>query len=892
AAVITLKILGLVRWQGEQQGLYGTRTGIVILTLGAISIIAGLLRYAARRLDRNAAHGVTEREEAERALEASARQTRQILETARDAFMAIDELGLITDCNPAAELTFGWTREEMLGAELAQLVIPEAHREAHRRGIAHFLASGEGPVLGKRLELTALHREGREFPIELTISALQTREGYSFNAFLRDISERKAAEELLERQRRQLVEAQSVGEFGSWEWDIATNSIEWSDELFRIYGIEPGADPVTFEQYLGAVHPDDRAAVQAVLNAAYESGEPFSFEHRIVRADGAVRVSHSRGEVIMGDDRTPVRMLGTGQDVTERKAAEEALGLLAAVVDSSEDAIIAKTLDGVIESWNPSAQELFGYTAGEAVGQPVAMLVPPERREELEEILAQIKRGERVEPVETVRVAKDGRAIDVSLRISLLHNSEGELVGSSSICHDITRQKVLEAELRRTSRHFELSRDLAVTVDFDGYLKSANPALTQILGWSTEEFLARPFIDMVHPDDRAGTLAEVEKVAEGQTTFNFVNRYATRDGGYRWLDWNAVVPTDEELMYASARDITERTLMEQALREAEQRFRTAFDGAPIGVCLVSLDPADPGRLLQANPALAEILGRSVEELGGAPISSLTHPEDHAEIYARLTELIDGRKGDLELEKRFMHSGGHPVWTLINAARLPATSGRPEVAVTHVMDISDRKQFEGQLQHLADHDALTGLFNRRRFSEELESALKHSKRYAEGGAALILDLDGFKFVNDTLGHAAGDDLIARVASIFASELRETDTLARVGGDEFAVLLPRTDQASAVRVAEKLLSALRRSGTAIRDDRAARVSSSVGIALFNGDDQITADELIVEADIAMYDAKEAGRDRYAVYERAEGRRELISIRENWNERLRTAIADDLF
>jgi diguanylate cyclase (GGDEF)-like protein len=156
----------------------------------------------------------------------------------------------------------------------------------------------------------------------------------------------------------------------------------------------------------------------------------------------------------------------------------------------------------------------------------------------------------------------------------------------------------------------------------------------------------------------------------------------------------------------------------------------------------------------------------------------------------------------------------------------------------------------------------------------------------------LDLDGFKFVNDTLGHAAGDELIGRVASLLASNLRETDTLARVGGDEFAVLLVPSDERSAVVVAKKLLSTLRRNPATVRDDRSARVSSSIGIALFSGDDRLTADELVVEADIAMYQAKEGGKDRYAIYERAEGRRELMSIRENWNERLRAAVQDDAF
>ena len=702
-----------------------------------------------------------------RDLERSERHTRKILHAAHDAFVSIDADGSITDWNPQAESLFGWSREEALGRELAATIIPEQHRAAHRRGIERFMQTGAGPVLDRLLELTALHRAGREFPVELTISVVETDSGCSFNAFLRDISER-----------------------------------------------------------------------------------------------------------------------------TRLREAEASRLHLAALVESSQDAIVAKTLDGRIVSWNRGAQELFGYSAEEVVGASIALLVPPERTDELREILERIQRGERVGQLETTRVAKDGRVIDVSLRVSLIHDGAGDVIGASSITRDITAQKLAETQLRRSSRYFELSRDLTVSSGFDGRFKSVNPAVADILGWSVEEIMARPYMDLVHPDDRAATRAEIEKIGGGQTTLSFVHRFLARDGSYRWLDWSAVLAPDEELMYASGRDITERTHMEQALRDAEQRFRTAFDCAPIGVCLISLGAADRGRLQQANPMLAELLGACAEDLGGVPLSSLTHPEDHAEIHARLAELAAGDVGQIEFEKRFMHRSGHPVWTLISAAPLPAAAGRPTVAVAHVMDISDRKRFEGQLQHLADHDALTGLFNRRRFGEELERARLHAKRFGEGGAVLFLDLDGFKFVNDTLGHAAGDELIGRVAGLLAANVRETDTLARVGGDEFAVLLARCDEAAAILVAEKLLATLRRDATTVRGDRGVRISSSIGIALFGGGDEITADELVVEADIAMYDAKEAGRDCYAVYERTAGHRELLSIRENWNERLRTAVARDEF
>jgi|GEM_PF-757103 len=824
-----------------------------------------------------------------RDLERSEHHTREILESAHDAFVAIDADGLVTDWNPHAQTLFGWSRDEAVGRELAGLIVPQQDRAAHRAGIERFVRTGEGPLIGRLVELTALHRDGRAFPVELTISVVGTEHDLRFNAFLRDISERKQAEQQLERQRRQLVEAQAVGRFGSWEWDLTTDTIDWSDELYRIYGIAPGGDPVTREDIMARVHPEDRARTDAALREALSSGEPFTWEHRVVREDGTIRISHGRAEVIRGDDGAPLRVLGAMQDVTDLREAEAARLHLAALVESSEDAIIAKTLDGQIVSWNHGAQQLFGYAAEEAVGASIKLLVAPDRHDELAAILERIQRGERVEPLETVRVAKDGRRIDVSLRISLIFDAAGEVIGASSITRDITRRKLAEVQLRRSSRYFELSRDLSITCGFDGYFKSVNPAVEHVLGWTADEFLARPFIEQLHPDDCAPSLAEVEKLAEGHIMSSFVNRYLTKDGGYRSIEWSAILAPDEDLMYASGRDITDRLAMEQALRAAEQRFRTAFDGAPIGVCLMSLDPADPGRVLQANRGLAEILGTSVQDLRDVPVSSLTHPEDHAVIHERLAELVDGRRSHIELERRFMHRNGHPVWALISAARLPATADQPAVAVTHVMDSSDRKQFEGQLQHLADHDALTGLFNRRRFNEEVERALMHAKRFGESGAVLFLDLDGFKFVNDSLGHAAGDELIGRVANQLAATLRETDTLARVGGDEFAVLLARCDQAAAVHVAEKLLATLRCTAATGRD---ARVSSSIGIALFGGDDALTADELVVEADIAMYDAKEAGKDRYAMYERSAGRRELISIRENWNDRLRGAVEDDGF
>jgi diguanylate cyclase (GGDEF)-like protein len=210
----------------------------------------------------------------------------------------------------------------------------------------------------------------------------------------------------------------------------------------------------------------------------------------------------------------------------------------------------------------------------------------------------------------------------------------------------------------------------------------------------------------------------------------------------------------------------------------------------------------------------------------------------------------------------------------------------------VLDISERKRFEGQLEYLADHDALSGLFNRRRFEQELKRELTRARRYGAGGAVLALDLDGFKYVNDSFGHAAGDELIVSVSGTMSRTLRESDIVARTGGDEFAIILPEADEEAAFVVGEKLLTAIHREATVLRGSHHAEVTASIGLTLFDGPDPLLVEDILIEADIAMYDAKEAGKNRICVYKRDEHRRELIVSGQGWAERLRQAVEQDRF
>ena len=190
-----------------------------------------------------------------------------------------------------------------------------------------------------------------------------------------------------------------------------------------------------------------------------------------------------------------------------------------------------------------------------------------------------------------------------------------------------------------------------------------------------------------------------------------------------------------------------------------------------------------------------MLHQTESELLGATREQLTHPDDFAADMEQVQRLVTGESDHCELEKRFLDSRGEVVWTSVSRSLVRDEGGEPLYFIAQVQDITERRQFEAKLSHLADHDALTGLFNRRRLEHELERQVAYTERYATGAALLMLDLDNFKYVNDTLGHAMGDELIVRVANALRERLRDTDIVARLGGDEFAIILPETDLAEA-------------------------------------------------------------------------------------------------
>ncbi|MGC1414379.1 MAG: PAS domain S-box protein [Candidatus Acidiferrum sp.] len=265
-----------------------------------------------------------------------------------------------------------------------------------------------------------------------------------------DIHDRKEAEETLRRSEGYLAEAQRLSHTGSWAWAPATGEIRYfSEECYRVMGFDSQVGQPRFETLFNGIHPDDQPRVAKTLERAKRERAEFELDNRIVYPGGEIRDVHVVGHPVFSSTGDLLEFVGTMMDVTERKRGEQAIRLLAAVVESSHDAIVSKGLDGIITSWNKGAERLFGYAAEEVVGQNILLIIPPGRRDEEVAIIERLARGEQVDHFETVRMRKDGSLLDVALTISPMRDAAGRIVGASKLARDITERKRSEEALRQ-----------------------------------------------------------------------------------------------------------------------------------------------------------------------------------------------------------------------------------------------------------------------------------------------------------------------------------------------------------------------------------------------------------------------------------------------------------
>jgi diguanylate cyclase (GGDEF)-like protein/PAS domain S-box-containing protein len=425
----------------------------------------------------------------------------------------------------------------------------------------------------------------------------------------------------------------------------------------------------------------------------------------------------------------------------------------------------------------------------------------------------------------------------------------------------------------------ENSSEIVTIVDPDGTLKYASSAFERVLGYDSEEAVGTMnVLDHVHPDDLPHVLEETEKaLSEGGIATNKAEyRFRHKDGSWRWMESVGTYLLDDPAVrgvVVISRDVTERKRAEETLRQAEQRYRTLVEQIP---AVTYIDPVDdPDTSLYTSPHIEQMLGYTPQEWQTEKLwPKRLHPDDRERVLAADQRFETGGGEPFREEYRLLARDGSVVWVREEAVLVRNEAGEPLYWQGVFYDLTERKALEERLHYQAFHDPLTDLPNRQLFMDRLGQALRRTRRRHKPIAVLFMDLDGFKVVNDSLGHEVGDILLTLVAQRLRRCLRPEDTLARFGGDEFAVLIEALDDpAQAVQVAERITEELRR--PFIMEGRDLYVLASIGISL--GDARThDPDDLLREADTAMYRAKDEGGDfrvfNPAMYERAFTRLEV--------------------
>ena len=447
---------------------------------------------------------------------------------------------------------------------------------------------------------------------------------------------------------------------------------------------------------------------------------------------------------------------------------------------------------------------------------------------------------------------------------------------------DVTEERLNARALREARDLFAgvlqaASEQAIIGTDPTGRIAVFNHGAERLLGWTQSEMLGRTPLDYHLPAEMSARAAELgisvgfEVLAHNVTPLAAEVRewtYVRRDHTRASVSLAVSQMNDEDGRCKGyicvATDITERKSAEQALAESEERFRLAFDTAPMGMFMFDVTPNGSGRITRCNEAMASMLGGSTADVLGTAVTRLG--EDQASpIGGGLRKLPMLQIGDsFDVEVAFLRSDGSTVWGALSAS-VVAPRGSSPYGICLVEDITARKRVEAELQHLALHDRLTGLANRALFMDRVEHALA-AERDTDSVGMIFLDLDGFKAINDTFGHAQGDEVLNTVAQRIVASIPPRDTAARLGGDEFAVLCPQVADLTELKaVAERIRAEVHRPISLVVGGTYDQLSVSGGVATSRPG--CTAERLLQRADTLMYHAKRSGKDCVALSESSE-------------------------
>lgn len=836
---------------------------------------------------------------------------RAVVQASPLALVAFDARGIVHVWSAACELLFGWPAEEAVGRR-PRFVADAAEFDA----LLERVFAGE-TVIGYGARYVRRGGAGADVTVAVAPLRLGGSRVVSAVAVIADAAEQRRAEEALrvsEARLRSLVE-NATGMLTVLDADGRVTYA--SPASCEFLGLDPG--DLDARPPVARVDPADQPAVDALFERVRETpGAAESLTYRALRAGGDRRWIEMTATNLL-DDPAVRGIVSSARDVTDRCEAEVALrgseARLRALVASASDVISVVDRDGTLRYSSPVAETMLGYRPGTGCGESILEIVHPDDRVRVATLLDRTREMRGMSrPVEARLRHVDGSWIHAEIVANDMLD-EPAVQGVVVTTRDVSERKDAEDALRasearvreRDARYRAVVDDqteLVCRYRPDTTLTFVNRAFAEFHGRDPEELVGTRLIDLVPPADRESQLARLQSFGPASSVQAKEDWEVAADGSVHWYQWTDRAFVDERgavrEFQSVGRDITERRraalltshqaeILEGVARGVplEQTLRTIAstveDHFPRLTCAISLLDAGGATLRTgAAPTLGARLADAIDGLPLGPSSGSAgtaafrrepvYVDDiaHDELWAGLRDVALGHGITACWSTPIFGSDGHTVLgTLDVYARETRTPDTEHVQIfsllAHLASIAiERKEFEDRLAHQSMHDPLTGLPNRLLFLDRLALAVARCRRAHTEVAVLFCDLDRFKNVNESGGHGAGDELLVTAARRLESLLRPGDSVARFGGDEFAILcedLPvSTAREDALDIANRVLASIAQPFVVRGSDTF--VSASVGIAIASGDER--PDELLRDADAAMYSAKESGRARVMVFD----------------------------
>lgn len=539
--------------------------------------------------------------------------------------------------------------------------------------------------------------------------------------------------------------------------------------------------------------------------------------------------------------------------------------LRAAALEAGSNSVVVTDPAGTVIWVNSAFTRVTGYAAEEVIGRTPRLWSSATHPQEFYKQLWDTILAGRAWHGKIVNRRKDGNLYSEEMTILPVLSEAGKILNFVSIKQDVTEHERDTELLRRSEERYRRLianlPDVTWTSSEDGQTTYISLNVESVYGYTAEEICARGaglWFGRVHPEDLERVSQGFQNLFSKNQSFDAEYRIQHKNGEWIWVHDRALrTHTDNGVRYADGvfSDITARKRAELALIASERRYRSLFENNLSAV----FRAAAGGKILDCNPALVTMLGYQSrrELLQRSTADILCDSGEERVLLDRLAS--EGSLSNYEI--RLKRKDGTPVWALHNIALLPGEDGQPAVIEGTAFDISRRRRAEEELRHLAYYDAVTGLPNRTLLEDRLGKAMAAARRRKEKVALLFLDLDHFKVINDSLGHAAGDLVLNEVANRLRRWVREQDTVARLGGDEFVIVVNGVKEIGDVAVAaRRVLDAL--TAEAVIEGRTLSIGCSLGISIFpdHGADTVA---LVKNADAAMYSAKENGRNNFQFF-----------------------------